>query len=106
MIAVAHDADDNQEENEKKNRSREELAEISQAVIEGRLFGSRREASYDIAKGRPSARLDDLRRCCSTHDGCAHERPYCAHRLWSRRALRSLPFRRASIRPLARLAGQ
>src|SRR5208337_3977132 len=37
-IAVACNADDNQEENEKEDRSRQELAEISQAPIEGRLF--------------------------------------------------------------------
>src|SRR5208337_5068120 len=34
-IAVTYDADDKQEENEEEDRSRNELAEISQALIEG-----------------------------------------------------------------------
>ena len=72
-IAVACDADDNQKENEKENRSRQELAEISQAFIEGSLFRSCREASRNIAKGGSGARRDDLGGCRSANDGCAQK---------------------------------
>src|SRR5271157_5811438 len=50
-ITVACDADDHQEENEKENRARQEMTEISQALIEGGLFRTCREASRNIAKG-------------------------------------------------------
>ena len=72
-IAVARNADDNQEENEEEDRSREELAEIPQALIEGCLFRACGEASRNIAKGGPCACRDDLRGCRSAHDGCAEE---------------------------------
>jgi len=72
-IAVARNANDNEEENEEDDRPRQELAEVFQAPIEGRLFGTGREASRNIAKGRPSARRDDLGGCRSANDGCAEE---------------------------------
>src|SRR5208282_6521725 len=70
-IAVARHADDHQEENEEENRSREEMTEISQTLVEGSLFRPCCEASDNVAKGRPRTRLDDFRRCRSADDGCA-----------------------------------
>ena len=72
-IAMAYNADDNQEENEEEDRSRKELAEISQALIEGGLFRACGEASRNIAKGGPRARRDDLGGCRSAHDGGAQK---------------------------------
>ncbi len=67
------DAGNNQEKNEKEDRSREKSAKISQSLIEGGLFGSCCEANRNTAKGRSSPRLDDLRRCRSANDGCAQK---------------------------------
>jgi hypothetical protein len=72
-VAVARDADDEQEEDQEENGARQQLAEIAQALIEGGLLRTGAEAGRNIAKGGPAASRHDLCGCGSADDRCAQE---------------------------------